>query len=92
MSNSVENTYQILVEIKRRLMIDIAQLRKDDIGSWVLYSVLHGATEKGRIKSWNDKFIFVVYRCAGEWDKYQNYTGCATKPEDLRFTTLSEVI
>lgn len=38
-------------------MIDIAQLRKEDIGKWVLYTASHGVNEKGRIKSWNDKFI-----------------------------------
>lgn len=73
-------------------MIDIAELKKEDIGKWVLYYSPHGATQKGRIKSWNDKFVFVVYNCASNWDKFQDYTGCATKPEDLRFTTKGELV
>ncbi len=73
-------------------MIDIAELRKEDIGKWVLYIAPHGKTEKGRIKSWNEKYLFVVYKCDGEWDKFQNYTGAATCPKDLRFTTAEEVI
>ncbi len=73
-------------------MIDFARLRKEDIGKWVLYTPSYGPTEKGRIKSWNDKWIFVVYTCAGEWDKFQDYTGAATDPENLRFTTAEEVI
>jgi len=71
-------------------MIDIAGLFKEDVGRWVLYD--NGFTkEKGKIKSWNHLFIFVVFKCAGEWDKFQDYTGCATRPEDLRFTTLEEI-
>lgn len=65
-------------------MININNLVNNDIGAWVEYS--DGFKfEKGKIKSWNDKYIFVVYKCAGEWDRYKEYTGCATKPEDLNF-------
>lgn len=73
-------------------MIDVAKLRKEDIGKWVLYTPSYGKTEKGRIKSWNEKWIFVVYACAGEWDRFQDYTGAATHPKDLRFTTAEEVV
>ena len=66
-------------------MVDIAKLRKEDIGKWVLYTPFYGSAEKGRIKSWNDKWIFVVYNCAGEWDKFQDYTGAATNSKDLRY-------
>jgi hypothetical protein len=72
-------------------MIDLASLRKEDIGRWVLYDD-NFKKEKGRIKSWNDEFIFVVYKCDCQWDRFQDFTGCATNPEDLRFTTLEEVI
>lgn len=72
-------------------MIGIASLTKDDIGRWVLYDDGF-KKEKGRIKSWNDEFIFVVYKCAGEWERFLDFTGCATNPEDLRFTTLDEVV
>ena len=73
-------------------MIDIATLRKEDIGKWVLYEGSGGEKEKGRIKSWNDNCIFVVYACDGQWDRFQDFTGASTKPEDLRFTTKGEVI
>jgi hypothetical protein len=72
-------------------MIDLASLFKEHVGAWVIYD--DGFTkEKGRIKSWNDKFIFVVYKCDAQWDRFQDFTGCATNPADLRFTTLEEVI
>lgn len=73
-------------------MIDIGELKKEDIGRWVLYEGSSGEKEKGKIKSWNDKFIFVVYKCNHEWNRFQDFTGCATKPEDLSFTTIEEVI
>ncbi len=73
-------------------MIDIAKLRKEDIGKWVLYIPSYGKTEKGRLKSWNEKWIFIVYNCDGEWYKFQDYTGAATNPDNLRFTTAEEVI
>ncbi len=73
-------------------MNDMAQLRKEDIGKWVLYEGMGGEKEKGRIKSWNATFIFVVYKCDGQWDRFQDFTGNATSPESLRFTTLEEII
>ncbi len=36
-------------------MIDIATLKKEHIGKWVLYEASGGEKEKGRLKSWNDK-------------------------------------
>ena len=73
-------------------MIDVVDLREEDIGRWVLYTPSYGGNEKGRLKSWNEKWIFVVYSCAGEWDKFENYTAAATLPKDLRFTTVEEVV
>lgn len=65
-------------------MISITKLTEDDIGRWVTYSSFN-SKETGRIKSWNDKFIFVVYHCDGQWVRFEDYTGCATKPDDLDF-------
>ena len=64
--------------------LDIKTMRESDIGRWVIYNNGFGE-EEGRIKSWNDKNIFVVYKCDGKWDDYQNYTGVATRPQDLTF-------
>jgi hypothetical protein len=38
-----------------------------------------------RNKSWNERFVYVVYRCGGHWDDYANYTAAPTLPEDLEF-------
>ena len=69
----------------KRIMIDIKSLTKDDIGKWVKYTDF-SKTEIGKIKSWNDKFIFVVYSCDGNWNKFKNYTAAATSPRDLVFS------
>jgi len=66
-------------------MIRIEDLTQKDIGRWVVYNDGIRQPEKGRIKSWNDKYIFVVYNCNGEWDRFQDFTGVATNPEDLEF-------
>ena len=73
-------------------MIDISELYKEDIGKWVLYEGNFGEKEKGKIKSWNDKYIFVVYRCDNQWDRFQDFTAASTLPENLRFTTIDEII
>ena len=65
--------------------MQIHNLNKKDIGRWVKYTPLAGESEVGRIKSWNDKWIFVVYHCADMWDKYLEYTAAATNPKDLIF-------
>jgi hypothetical protein len=66
------------------MSIDITTLDKSDIGKWVKYKTLT-KSESGRIKSWNDKFIFVVYQCGSDWSNLRNYTAVATPPEDLSF-------
>ncbi|MCJ7777781.1 MAG: hypothetical protein MUP16_05655 [Sedimentisphaerales bacterium] len=71
--------------------IAIPKLNESDKGRWVLYVGLAGEREKGRIKSWNDKYIFVVYKCDGDWDNYKNYGGTATEPKQLCFLPESEI-
>jgi hypothetical protein len=64
----------------------INNLINSDKGRWVEYKSKGGdKTEKGKIKSWNDNWIFVVYNCANNWDRYEDYTANATKPDDLTF-------
>lgn len=67
------------------MSIDITKLTDADIGRWVEYKPLKGQLEKGRIKSWNDKWIFVVYKCDKNWNDFKNYTAAATNPKDLTF-------
>lgn len=68
-------------------MIEIKNLITDDIGRWVTYRENSpiGETERGRIKSWNVRFIFVVFKCDKEWDRFENFTGEPVSPEDLTF-------
>jgi hypothetical protein len=66
-------------------MIEINKLSQSDIGDWVEYrDKFDSKPDKGRIKSWNQKFIFVVYRCGGNWNEFEKYTGVATDPSDLQ--------
>ena len=66
-------------------MIDIEKLTDKDVGRWVVYVDMVREPEIGRIKSWNDKYVFVVYKCNGDWKNFQKYTGVATDPRDLFF-------
>jgi hypothetical protein len=66
-------------------MIDIKELVPEHVGKWVEYRDGTGETERGRIKSWNDRFVFVVYRCDGEWNSFKDFIGAATDPSDLTF-------
>ncbi len=66
-------------------MVDIKKLTEKDRGRWVKYTAQHGAEEFGRIKSWNEKYVFVVYKCDNQWDRYSDFTAAATDPEDLTF-------
>lgn len=55
------------------------------VGDFVHYTPASsfGTPENGRIKSFGEKYVFVVYKCAGEWDRYQEYTGQATDITNL---------
>ena len=66
-------------------MILISWLSEKYIGRWVEYDDGHGIKQRGRIKSWNDKFVFVVYSCNNQWNDFMNYTGQPTDPKDLTF-------
>lgn len=68
-------------------MIRIAELSDQDIGRPVYYYPPHAGAgaEYGKIKSWNKHFIFVVYHCDGNWDRFEEYTAAATDPDNLEF-------
>ncbi len=41
--------------------------------------------ENGVVKAVSDEeHVFVVYHCAGEWHRYQEFTGARTNINDLR--------
>jgi len=69
-------------------MIDIIKLEESDKGRWVQFTPYYGDTAKalGKIKSWNIKYIFVVFQCDGDWKNYTNYTAEAVDPSRLEFT------
>ena len=64
-------------------MINIVELKEEDKGRWVIYNDGVGGKQRGCIKSWNDKWIFVVYYCDNDWYNYRNYTAVGTNPKDL---------
>lgn len=64
-------------------MIQLKYLSKANIGEWVTYRGQVGEVERGRIKSWNEENIFVVYKCNNEWHRFDDFTGVATDPNDL---------
>ena len=66
-------------------MIDPKKLTPKDVGKKVIYDCGIRDTQPGRIKSWNEKWVFVVYHCDNDWDNFQNYTAAATDPTDLFF-------
>jgi hypothetical protein len=67
------------------MTIRIDELRPDDIGTWVNYNRDTWGPRKGRIKYWNPRYVFVVYHCADQWDRFLDFTAAATDPEDLDF-------
>jgi hypothetical protein len=66
-------------------MIDILDLKPKDVGRFVDYRNANGKVERGKIKSWNESFIFVVYKSDGEWNHSKYFTAEATIPKDLTF-------
>ena len=65
-------------------MIDINKLTLKDVGKWVIYKDFD-EEERGKLKSWNHKYIFVVYHCDNQWHRFEQFTACATDPEYLSF-------
>jgi hypothetical protein len=69
--------------------MNIAALTAHDIGRWVTYhDPPHGTPEIGRLKSWNNETVFVVFKCAGNWDRFQDYTGQGCDPERVTFSDI----
>ena len=69
-------------------MIEISRLDGDkDVGKWVRYRDAHfpEQSEIGRISSWNDRTVFVVYKCDNQWHRFKDFTAAGTNPEDLDF-------
>lgn len=65
----------------------IENLKADDTGRWVEYRDPNwpGHCEVGKIKRWTKQYVFVVYSCAGDWDRFMDYIASATNPDCLEF-------
>ena len=72
-------------------MININELKDSDYGRYVMYTPEFGEWFLGRMKSWNNKNIFVVYKCDNHWRDFKNYTGQATSPKDLIFAECDNI-
>jgi len=66
-------------------MLDIQSLEDKDVGKFVKYTDSTGNTKIGRIKSWNQEYVFVVYSSDENWNNFRSYTAEATYPSDLVF-------
>ena len=73
--------------IRGGIMIDIAKLH---VGDKVHYQPEHYSDsewENGRIKEIRGgrvDGVWVVYNCAGNWDRYMDYTSALTNLRDLK--------
>lgn len=54
-------------------------------GDKVTYVPIADSLEKGIVKSMceDHQYVFVVYKCADDWNNYQDYTGQRTDINDL---------
>jgi len=66
-------------------MIDVSKMKQTDIGRWVKFDKGFRREETGRIKSFNSLYVFVVFKCDGNWDAYDRYTAETVHPERLDF-------
>lgn len=66
-------------------MINISDLTENDIGRMVIHDPGYKEPEVGILKTWNQKYIFVVYP-GGNIEKaieWKRYTAAATNPDYL---------
>ncbi len=58
-----------------------------EIGERVNYYGGYGQPENGVVKTkraGDPSFVFVVYKCGGDWDNFANYTGQRTACSELQ--------
>ena len=66
-------------------MIDLTKLSTADTGRWVWYKPNYGAWEKGRFKTWNEAYVFVVYGANALRNDWLLQGSQATHPDDLHW-------
>lgn len=52
-------------------------------GNWVVYDTPNAQNELGRVKRFNEDWVFVVFHCDCEWAKFTDYTAAACHPGRL---------
>lgn len=67
------------------MQIDEKRLTHEDVGRWVEYKGEAREVEKGRLKSWNFPFVYVVFNCDEDWEYFMDYTAEACRPKDITF-------
>lgn len=68
------------------LSVKLSDLTDKDRGRWIVWTDPNlGTTEKGRLKSWNHLFVFVVFKCENNWNRFEDYTAEACAPGESRF-------
>ena len=71
---------------KPDLSVRLDQLSDRDIGRWIVWTDPNlGTVQKGRLKSWNELFCFVVFKCNDDWIRFENYSAEACAPRECRF-------
>lgn len=66
-------------------MIDPTKLSTADTGRWVWYRPIFGEWEKGRLKTWNEGYIFVVYGDKALHNRWLTEASQPTQAECLDF-------
>lgn len=57
---------------------------KFSLGDYVHYTPFFGFKENGRISSIKGSYAYVVYKCAGKWNSFRNYTAVMTPLVQLK--------
>jgi hypothetical protein len=67
-------------------MIYITDLKPEHVGQWIRYrGGRTGEWEHGRIKTWNARHLFVVFKCDERWDDFELFTSMACDPSTIDF-------
>lgn len=73
-------------------MIHISDLKPEHVGQWVRWRGGHpDHREEGRIKSWNERYVFVVFKCDDNWERFEDYAGQSCDPSNIDFMGRGEV-
>lgn len=69
--------------------IDISLLSEKDAGRWVQWLDSTNEAMNGRIKDWDDEYVYVVFD-ADDWENYIDFESSPTDPRYLKFIPAPE--